>query len=370
MKDQIKIGIIGGGQLGRMLALAGYPLGMEFSVLENSPDCPAAPLAEMIHAGYADPIGLARLANSSQVVTYEFENIPTIEIEKLANDYPVYPPVPALKIAQDRIKEKTFFAGLGIPVPRFAPADTYEQLQAACEQIGFPCVVKTTRFGYDGKGQSVVHSAESVRTTWDLLQGNMLIVEEMIPFDRELSIIAVRRPNGEMNCYPLIENTHSKGILRFSEPYAAADSTAKQAQANRIVEQTMQHLNYVGVLTIELFDLRGKLLVNEMAPRVHNSGHWTIEGAVSSQFENHLRAITDLPLGSCGLVGNTKMWNLIGSWPPPETMLRIPGVHLHLYGKAPRYGRKVGHVTYHSGEPLAPDVVQEISQLVNENTLG
>jgi 5-(carboxyamino)imidazole ribonucleotide synthase len=345
VNGRLHVGILGGGQLGRMLALAGYPLGMRFRVLEPATDAPAGHLAEHLAGGYDDPAMLDRFAAGLDVVTYEFENVPVAAAEHLAQRVPVYPPPAALATAQDRLEEKHFFTKLEIPTPRFAAVDARADLEAAIAVIGLPGVIKTRRLGYDGKGQAVVRNPEDADSVWQMLSGQPLIYEAFVPFDRELSILAVRGHDGATAFYPLVENQHRDGILRLSLGPAPACPSALQQQAESYARRALAALDYVGVLGIELFQVGDVLLANEMAPRVHNSGHWTIEGAVTSQFEQHLRAVCGLPLGDPAPRGLAAMVNLIGTTPDPADVLAIPGAHLHDYGKAPRSGRKLGHIT-------------------------
>jgi 5-(carboxyamino)imidazole ribonucleotide synthase len=339
------VGVFGGGQLGRMLALAGYPLGLRFRFLDPSPDAPAGQVAELVVGDYSDAAAQERFRAGLEVVTYEFESVPATAVRSLARHVSVYPLPEALEVAQDRLNEKNLFQRLGIPTPRFASVETEAELWQAVDQIGLPAVLKTRRCGYDGKGQRVLRQHNDVQTAWDALGGVSLIVEQLVPFEQELSILAVRGRTGETAFYPLVENQHHEGILRLSLAPAPALSQELQAHAERYAMRIMKAVSYVGVLAVEFFQHRGRLLANEMAPRVHNSGHWTIEGAVTSQFENHLRAILGLPLGSTTALGHAAMLNLIGTVPPVEKILSIPGAHLHLYGKASLPGRKVGHVT-------------------------
>ena len=303
-----------------MLGLAGLPLGLRFRFLDPSPDAPAAEVGELVVGAYDDPAALARLAAGAAVVTYEFENVPVEAIRGIAP----LPPALALELGQDRLVEKRLFRRLSIPTARFGPL----------AETGLPALVKSRRLGYDGKGQRRVEVDGPV--------GGDELAEEIVAFGRELSIIAVRGRDGETRFWPLAENVHRNGVLRVSRAPAAA---APQAEAELLVGRLLDELGYVGVLALELFDVEGRLLANEFAPRVHNTGHWTIDGAVTSQFENHLRAILGLPLGSTEAVAASVMVNLIGGAPPPEQLLRLPGAHLHLYGKEPRPGRKLGHLT-------------------------
>jgi 5-(carboxyamino)imidazole ribonucleotide synthase len=335
------IGIVGAGQLGRMLALAGYPLGHRLRFLDPASDSPAGLLAEHLAFDYADTSALEEFAKGLDVVTYEFENIPVEAVKYLEKFVPVYPPPMALEKAQDRFVEKSFFCELGIPTPKFSINGLSHGLTDASQNgLGFPAVLKTRRMGYDGKGQSIVHSQAELVTEKAL----DCILEEFISFERELSIIAVRNKSGETKFYPLIENQHRDGILRLSLVTGNVSAELQQ-QAEEYATRVMSALDYVGVLTIEFFEKDGRLLANEMAPRVHNSGHWTIEGAVTSQFENQVRAVTDAPIGITSPLGACAMVNLVGTIPDVEFILKIEGAHLHLYDKAPRPKRKLGHVT-------------------------
>jgi 5-(carboxyamino)imidazole ribonucleotide synthase len=345
----LRIGIIGGGQLGRMLALAAYPLGARVAFLDPAPDAPMSPLAKQFCAAYDDERALEQLARESDVVTYEFENVPVtsaLYVEQFAR---VFPPPAALFVSQDRWEEKSFFNGLGIPTPNFARVDTRSEFFEALENIGLPAVLKTRRLGYDGKGQFVIQTRADAASAWQALEGVPLILEAFADFARELSILAVRGQDGACAFYPLVENFHRDGILRLSLA-PALNAEILQAQAEDYARRVLEALHYVGVLAIELFQTDDGLLANEMAPRVHNSGHWTMEGAATSQFENHLRAILNLPLGSTQTRGYCAMVNFIGALPNVEALLQIPDAHAHLYDKAPRIGRKLGHVTIVAGD--------------------
>lgn len=314
------VACIGGGQLGRMLGLAGIPLGLSFRFLDPSPDACAREVGDLVVAGYGDTAGLERLARDAAVVTFEFENVP---VEAAAHLRTVPGPA-ALEQGQDRLREKELFRSLGIPTARFGTLD----------ETGLPALVKSRRLGYDGKGQ------RQVEAPGPLAEGEL--AEELVPFDRELSIVGVRRRNGETRFWPVGENAHRDGILRVTR-VPAADAPQREAEA--ICTALMDALEYVGVLAVELFEVEGRLLANEFAPRVHNTAHWTIDGAETSQFENHLRAILGLPLGSTEARAPSAMVNLIGALPEIEALLALPGSHVHLYGKEPRPGRKLGHVT-------------------------
>jgi 5-(carboxyamino)imidazole ribonucleotide synthase len=278
------------------------------------------------------------------VVTYEFESVPVAATERLESRVRVAPPPEALRVAQDRLSEKQCFRALGIPTADFAEVNTERELYEACERLGYPCVLKTRRLGYDGKGQRRLGSAGDVGEAWASLGQLPLILERFVRFERELSLIAARGRDGQTAFYPLVENLHRDGILRLTRA-PAAGSAALQQRAEGYVRALFERLGYVGVLALELFDSQGELVANEFAPRVHNSGHFTIEGARTSQFENHLRAVLGWPLGSTEVVEPCAMLNCIGVMPDPTQVLRVFGTHLHDYGKAPRAGRKLGHIT-------------------------
>jgi 5-(carboxyamino)imidazole ribonucleotide synthase len=317
----MKIGILGAGQLARMLALAGYPLGVEFIVLDPSADACSTLLCEHLLGDYNDPGLLAVLAECADVVTYEFENVPA-EVAAFLNAHTQVHPAPkALAVAQDRLIEKNFLRDLGIATPVYQSVDSLADLEQAMAAVGWPAILKSRTQGYDGKGQSVLKTVADLAPAWDLLQGVPAIVEGFVPFTREISIVAARNAQGEMVFYPVAENVHRGGILRVST-CCAADPMQQLAEA--YVRQLAEALDYVGVLALELFDVDGQLLANEFAPRVHNSGHWTIEGAETSQFENHLRAIMGLPLGSTAPVGYASMVNFIGGVPDSKSLLSVP----------------------------------------------
>jgi 5-(carboxyamino)imidazole ribonucleotide synthase len=341
----VTIGILGGGQLGYMLALAGYPLGLHFRFLDPSPQAPVGRIAHRVTAEYSDHEALEKFAHGLELVTYEFENVPVEAVRFLAKRVPVYPPPEALEAAQDRLNEKNLFQKLGIATTSFAEVGNADELDAAVKKIGLPSVLKTRRMGYDGKGQWVLRTAEDVQRVKADFPNAPLLLENFVTFQRELSILAARSRTGETAFYPLVENHHRGGILRLSIAPAPNLSAKLQQAAEWAARRLMEELNYAGVLTIEFFECNGELVANEMAPRVHNSGHWSIEGAATSQFENHLRAVMGLPLGSAATLGVSAMLNLIGEVPEPSEVLTILDAHLHLYGKSLRPGRKVGHVT-------------------------
>jgi 5-(carboxyamino)imidazole ribonucleotide synthase len=314
------VGCLGGGQLGRMLALAGAPLDVRLRFLDPAEDACAGDVGELIVGAFDDPARLDLLADGADAVTYEFENVPVDAARRVH----AVPDARALERGQDRLVEKELFRRLGIATAPFGSLDA----------VGVPAIVKSRRLGYDGKGQRLVAAAESF--------GEDELAEGIVDFERELSIVAVRGATGETAFYPVAENEHRGGILATSRAPATA---APQREAEEIATRLLDELDYVGVLAVELFDAGGELLANEFAPRVHNTGHWTIDGAETSQFENHLRAILGLPLGSTEARGESIMVNLVGGIPARERLLAIPGAHVHLYGKEPRAGRKLGHVT-------------------------
>jgi len=341
------VGVLGGGQLGRMLGLAGLPLGLKFRFLDPEPDSPCAQVGEQLVGSYTDPATLDRFAAGLDAATFEFENVPADTVRRIARSVPVFPSAQALETAQDRLSEKNLFQSLGIPTPSYYPLSHRDDLAAGLDRIGCPAVLKTRRFGYDGKGQWLIQRAEDANLILSQLpaEPDSLILEGFVRFDREVSLIAVRGRSGEARFYPLVENHHQGGILRLSLAPAPNVSVELQRAAQAYAARLLETLDYVGVLTLELF-LRGDaLLANEIAPRVHNSGHWTIEGAETSQFENHLRAVLGFPLGSTDCRGVSAMWNILGAPPNYEAILAVPRQHLHLYGKEPRSGRKIGHVT-------------------------
>ena len=348
------VGIIGGGQLGRMLAMAAARLGHRTIVLDPQPNCPASQLANrQIVAAYDDPAALAELAAQSAVITYEFENVPVAAAIDLAASVPVYPPPKALKVSQDRLTEKRFLNGIGIATADFRAVESDAELAFALKAFGGDGILKTCRMGYDGKGQRVFRHATTVSFdgAFAAMGGVPLILEAFVPFEREISIIAARGIDGAMAAYDPAENVHRDGILYTSTLPARIDASTAEA-ARRIAFQILDALDYVGVIGVEFFVLPGgELLVNEIAPRVHNSGHWTEAACVVSQFEQHVRAIVGLPLGNPARHSDCVMQNLIGKEiGQAETLASEPNLLLHLYGKAEaRPGRKMGHFTRLSG---------------------
>lgn len=343
------LGILGGGQLGRMLALAAQPLGVRVTVVDPDEQAPAQVAAEHVPLPYDDWDALDELG-LSDVVTFEFENVPEDSLRRLEGMRPVFPRANALRAAQDRWDEKMLFQGLGIPTARTLAVDSNQDAERAFDELG-PYLLKTRRFGYDGKGQVFV--AEKARAENALMELGMVpcVAEQKIHFDRELSVILCRGQDGAIVTYPVVQNTHQGGILRLSLSPAPEVSEAVEAQAKDFAVRLAENLDYVGVLALELFERGGELLANEFAPRVHNSGHFTIEGSETSQFENHVRAVLGYPLGSTTPLGHSAMVNLIGHLPRPESLLGIIDVHLHDYGKELRKNRKVGHVTVRAATP-------------------
>lgn len=327
-----------------MLALAGIPLGYRFRFVDPSPNAPAAAVGEQITCGYDDPQAHAALSQCD-VVTYEFESVPVEAAAALEARVAVFPPAFALRVAQDRLEEKSCFRQLGIGTAAFQAVASLEDLTTAVAELGLPAVLKTRRLGYDGKGQFVLTHASDIPQAWAAVGQAPSILEGFVRFERELSLIAVRGRAGEVAFYPLVENHHRRGILRKTLSPAPALTMDLQAAAETYAARVLDHLNYVGVLALEFFETGGMLLINEIAPRVHNSGHHSIEGSRTSQFENHLRAILGLPLGDPSALAHSCMLNLVGTLPKSEAVLAVPDTHLHLYGKSPRPGRKVGHIT-------------------------
>ncbi|UUE98542.1 5-(carboxyamino)imidazole ribonucleotide synthase [Xanthomonas hortorum pv. pelargonii] len=369
------VGILGGGQLARMLVLAGAPLGLRFAVFDPSADACAGRVAALQVGAFDETAALAAFAAQVDVITFDFENVPAASAQQLAEQVPVFPSAAALAVAQDRLSEKTLFRELGIPVPEFAAIDDRAGLDAALARIGTPCVLKTRRFGYDGRGQFRIRTLADADAAWDALGAQAakvgLIVEAFVPFQREVSVVAVRGRDGEFRAWPLTENWHVNGVLSASLAPATVDAglqAAAEAHARAIAER----LDYVGVFALELFVRDGELLASEIAPRVHNSGHWTIEGAETSQFENHVRAVLGLPLGSTAMRGHACMLNWLGAMPDAVAFLAVPGGHWHDYGKQSRAGRKVGRATLRADTPslLARALVNAGGALQRETQVG
>jgi len=362
----MRIGIIGAGQLGQMLGFAAQELGDSCRFLDPSPSPPAAVAGEVIQAAFDDPDALAELAASSDVVTYEFENVPVAALLAITDQVPVYPPPDALHHAQDRLAEKRLFDLLDIPLPAYRDVTTAADLQQAAAEIGMPLVLKTRRLGYDGKGQLVVREPRFIASAIEQLGPVGLIAEQWVDFDFEVSAIGARNARGDVVIYPLTENRHADGILRQSR--APVENPRLTSLTETYITRLLAHLNYVGVLALELFVIGERLFANEFAPRVHNSGHWTIEGAVASQFTNHILAITGRELVLPELRGHAGMVNLIGAMPPADG---LPGhARMHDYGKDPRPGRKLGHITVVARSVANRDCeLAEIVDFVTESTM-
>ncbi|MFQ5982524.1 MAG: 5-(carboxyamino)imidazole ribonucleotide synthase [Woeseiaceae bacterium] len=357
----MRVGIIGAGQLGQMLGRAGKRLDLTCTYLDPAAQPPARIVGPVLKYPFDSEAGLEQLASNVDVLTYEFENVSVEAIDKIADKTAVYPPTEALRIAQDRLNEKRLFEELAIPVAAYAPIESLAELREVARSIGLPLVLKTRRLGYDGKGQQPIHDEADTGPAWQALGGRPLLAEQWIPFDREVSAIGARSTNGEVALYPITENRHCDGILRTS--CAPLTSEAIADQAGRYLRRLLERLQYVGVLALEFFVQGNRLFANEFAPRVHNSGHWTIEGAVTSQFENHLRAILDLPLGDTSAVAHAGMINLIGTM--PATLTGDERLHLHDYGKKPRPGRKLGHITVLADSARARDAkLAEIGEIL------
>ncbi|AEM50693.1 5-(carboxyamino)imidazole ribonucleotide synthase [Stenotrophomonas maltophilia] len=352
----LTVGILGGGQLARMMVLAGAPLGLRFELYDPAADACSGPLAPLTVGAFDDRQALADFAAKVDVVTFDFENVPADSAQFLADRVPVYPPPAALAVAQDRLSEKTLFQQLGIPLPAFADIRSRDELAAKATEFGLPCILKTRRLGYDGKGQFRLRSEADIDAAWDALGAQVertgLILEGFVAFQREVSVVAVRGRDGSFEAWPVTGNWHVDGVLSASVAPAVLSDAERQA-AIGYARRVAEHLQYVGVFALELFCRDGELLANEMAPRVHNSGHWTIEGSETSQFENHLRAVLGLPLGSTRMLGHACMLNWLGRMPDPLPVLAQASGHWHDYGKESREGRKVGHATLRDDDAAA-----------------
>ncbi len=366
------VGILGGGQLARMMALSGAPLGLRFLVMDTVADACAGQFAPLLVGDYRDESALAEFAGKVDVATFDFENVPAESAEWLSARVPVFPNPRALAVAQDRLAEKTLFRELDIPVPEFAAVASRQDLDRALAEVGVPCILKTRRLGYDGKGQFRIRALADADAAWKALGAQAatvgLIVEAFVPFERELSVVAVRGRDGGFRTWPLTENWHVDGVLSASLAPAQVDPALARTAidyARRLAER----LDYVGVFALELFCRDGGLLANELAPRVHNSGHWTLEGAETSQFQNHLRAVLGLPLGATHARGHACMLNWIGEMPDAAAVLGEAGGHWHDYGKEPRDGRKVGHATLRADDPQAlAGALERVGQALGRGT--
>jgi 5-(carboxyamino)imidazole ribonucleotide synthase len=328
-----------------MLAQAGAELGHTCAFYDTSASSATAGLGPVTEADFHDRSALRSFANTCDVITYEFENVPCESARFLEGLKPVFPSSKALEVSQDRLTEKEFLQKLGIGTPRFQAASSERELHDACAALGYPCIAKTRRLGYDGKGQYRLTAPNDVPVAWKALKGAPLLVEGFVPFSRELSVIASRDQQGHIALYPVSYNVHINGILHRSEIPAPDVASSVRTLAYSAITKVLESLSYVGTLAIELFEVRGEILANEMAPRVHNSGHATIEGIETSQFSNHIRAVTGAPLGSTEPVSRAVMYNIIGTIPDLTEVNKLANAHVHLYGKAERAGRKIGHIT-------------------------
>ncbi len=363
----MRVGILGGGQLARMMAEAGGPMGLDFRFLDPSSEACAGDLGALHVGPWDDTAGLDFLAACDRV-TCDFENVPAAVLTDLAERTKVFPPPKAFAAAQDRLVEKRLLQQLGIAIAPVAPVSGRPELLAAVEQIGYPCVLKTRRLGYDGKGQAVLFSHEDLEPAWQALGDRDLILEGWIDFEHECALTAVRAGSGEIRCYPLSRTVHHNGVLRLAESMHQPPAALLE-QAESAVGALLEHLDYVGCLTLEFFAAEQGLIANEFAPRPHNSAHWTIEGAVCSQFENHLRAVCDLPLGTTRARGHAIMFNWLGELPDAEPFLRVPGLAWHAYHKQPRPGRKLGHATLNAETPAELNTaLQVVEPLLDRET--
>jgi len=351
------VGILGAGQLARMLALAGIPRGIQFVFYDPNTESCAAELGTFICGEYDDYKKLNDFASQVDVVTVESENIPAETLKYLQKSVTVHPNPDAVGTSQDRLLEKTLFNNLNIPTPKFYAIDSAEQLEQVANKHSDTLVIKTRRFGYDGKGQAMLTKPEQAKEVWQDLGAQPLIAEQFMEFSREVSLISVRDQQGSIRYYPLIQNLHKNGILVKSMTRL---NDSLQSLAEGHAKKMLSELNYVGVLVFEFFVCDEVLVANEIAPRVHNSGHWTIEGAATSQFENHLRAILNIPLGSTNTPNDCTMYNLVGSMPDSKSIMNLDNVRLHDYGKSPREGRKLGHITLCDPTPGNLSVVESI----------
>lgn len=362
----MRIAILGGGQLAWMMAQAAEPLGLDIRVLDPSSEAPAGRVAHLVVGAYDDPSALDRVSAGADVVTYEFENVPGAAVARLVEGGHQVLPFPAsLTVAQDRLKEKELIQRVGVRVASHLAIDSEDDVEGAVAAVGLPGILKTRRLGYDGKGQVRVADAGSLLAAVRELGGTDLIYEGLVDFRRELSVVLARATDGRIASYPPVANRHRGGILEVTEAPAPDLDPAVASEALEAAAKVAEALDHVGVLCLELFETADGIVANEIAPRVHNSGHWTIEGAVTSQFENHLRAVAGLPLGDASPIGVSAMVNLVGGVPDLVEMLAVPGAGVHLYGKEPRPGRKLGHVTV-----TAPDAAALAAPLARLHALA
>lgn len=363
-----QVGILGAGQLGQMLTQAAIPLGLTTNCLAVSALDPAGRVGPITVANLQDFDSIRNWARRVDIVTYEWENFPAELVAAISEVRPIAPPVKAIAAAQDRAFEKQLFVDLEIPIPAFRTPTNAQELTDARESLGGALMVKTRTGGYDGLGQLRLEPGEDPQPALDLIQAQPVLVEQVVDYEYEASIIAVRSVENEVVCYPVCRNMHQSGILFTTHAPCEVPSRLRSALEEAIT-RILKQLDYVGVLALEVFVIGDRFFANEFAPRVHNSGHWTIEGAETSQFENHIRAVAGLPLGSAAPRGHSGMVNLVGSLPDLEELLSLPGTHLHLYGKTPRPGRKLAHVTVTADTPTERDLrMAEVIQIVRDST--
>ncbi|MFG0257524.1 MAG: 5-(carboxyamino)imidazole ribonucleotide synthase [Phycisphaerales bacterium JB043] len=363
----MRIGVIGAGQLGRMLAQAGAPLGHEFRFYDSNPNACAQEHGALVCGAFDDLDQLERFASDVDVVTCEFENVPASSLDHLARIIEVRPSATSFRVAQDRLLEKRCFEQCAIGVGPYANVESLDDAQQSVRSMGVPGLLKSRSGGYDGKGQASIDSIEDVEPAWASLGGRPSLYETRVPFTRELSIVGARNVGGVVATYPLVENVHSNGILVATRaPAPDVDDMMRETSAHAL-ESVMRSLDHVGVMAIEFFQADGRLLANEMAPRVHNTGHWTIEGAPVSQFANHVRAICGADPSSAHPDGHTLMLNVLGAFPDRAHIDEIEGVHWHDYAKAPRPGRKVGHVSVCATSEES--VLERVRQLATDEAL-
>jgi 5-(carboxyamino)imidazole ribonucleotide synthase len=334
-----------------MLALAGYPLGLGFRFFDPEPGAPAGELAEVIAVSLEDPAAIEQHAADLGAITFEAEHVPMATLQALTGLTRVFPPPRTLEAAQDRLLEKEFFTRLGVPTPPYAAVNSRDELDAAVARIGLPAHLKTRRHGPSGKERFPLREPIDVALAWTEMGAEPLILEGHVPFERELCLVAARNPQGETAVYPLTENYRNEGLLTHTRALSPGPASPQQAEAEAYMLRVMSAMRYVGVVTIEFFQYLGRLIANSMVPRVHASAHWTIEGAETSQFENHLRAGLGRPLGSPAPTGYCGVVNLIGETPDLTPILRVRGAHLHLYGTQPQPGEILGHVTIRANDP-------------------
>jgi 5-(carboxyamino)imidazole ribonucleotide synthase len=356
----MRIGVLGSGQLGRMLAQAAAKLDHSCIFYDPAPSTATEGLGRVISGQYHDHAALERFAKECDVVTYEFENIPCDTAHYLASLLPVYPPPRALEVSQDRLVEKDYLRSLSIATPAFQGAASATELALAVEAVGLPCIAKTRRLGYDGKGQFRLTSTDDLAKCWEALGHSPLIVEGFVSFSRELSVLATRSHTAEIIHYPLCHNVHRNGILHRTEIPAPLVAKSVSEAAYRAITSILEDLNYVGTLALELFEVEGEIVANEMAPRVHNSGHATIDCLNASQFENHIRAVTGMPLVPPEITKKGVMYNIIGRFPDLSAVSKMPNARIHLYNKAERSGRKIGHITLLDPSPIDDNTVEAL----------